>query len=234
MQGPTHLYALDFQRSSVHLFLNDRLIPNPLCIQPTSSIQYIVTVRDTLGCPKPAKDTVWVKVYPKIKADAGPRDTSVVEGEPLFLHATGASSYQWSPATWLNNPLIDAPVCLPKDNIQYIVTATSIAGCKGTDTIDVKLYRLKEDMYVPTAFSPNNDGNNDVLRPILLGMKELNYFRVYNRWGTLMFSTTEIGKGWDGNYGGKPQDPATFVWMAEGVTYKGAKRFKKGYAVLIR
>jgi len=215
-------------------FLSNSLIPNPMCLLPPGNIQYIVTIRDTLGCPKPVKDTVWVRVYQRIKADAGPRDTSVVEGEPLFLHATGAATYVWSPATWLNNPGVANPVSLPQNNIQYILTATSLAGCKGTDTIDIKLYKIDPDMYVPTAFTPNADGNNDVLRPILIGMKDLNFFRVYNRWGVLMFSTTEKGKGWDGRYGGKAQDPATFVWMAEGVTYKGQTRKKKGYAVLIR
>lgn len=89
-------------------------------------------------------------------------------------------------------------------------------------------------MYVPTAFTPNGDGNNDILRPILIGMKELRYFKVYNRFGNLLYSTTDIGKGWDGTYGGKGQDPATYVWYAEGVTYKGEVRFKKGYAILIR
>jgi gliding motility-associated-like protein len=89
-------------------------------------------------------------------------------------------------------------------------------------------------MYVPTAFTPNGDGNNDVLRPVLLGMKSLSYFRVYNRWGVLMFSTSEKNKGWDGRYNGKAQDPASFVWMAEGVNYKGEIRRKKGYAVLVR
>ncbi|HMK03569.1 MAG TPA: PKD domain-containing protein [Ferruginibacter sp.] len=215
-------------------FLNSSLIANPVCSLPTGNIRYIVTIRDTLGCPKPVKDTIWVRVYQRIKADAGPRDTSIVEGEPLFLHATGADSYVWSPSTWLNNPAIPNPVSLPQKNIQYILTATSLAGCVGTDTIDIKLYKLDPDIYVPNAFTPNGDNINDVLRPILIGMKDLNFFRVYNRWGVLMFSTTEKGKGWDGRYGGKAQDPANFVWMAEGVTYKGQLRRKKGNAVLIR
>jgi len=67
-----------------------------------------------------------------------------------------------------------------------------------------------------------------------VGIRVLNYFRVYNRFGNLLYSTGDIGKGWDGNYGGKGQDPATYVWMAEGVTYKGVTKFKKGYVVLIR
>jgi gliding motility-associated-like protein len=89
-------------------------------------------------------------------------------------------------------------------------------------------------MLVPTAFTPNGDGNNDIFKPILIGMKELRYFRVYNRFGQLLYSTGDIGKGWDGKFGGRGQDPATYVWMAEGITYKGEVKFKKGYVVLIR
>lgn len=215
-------------------FLNNSSIPNPVSIRPTANIRYIVTVRDNLGCPKPVKDTVWVRVYPAVVADAGPRDTTAVLGEPIFLKATGGVTYTWNPSTWLNNSNIQNPVSLPQNDIEYILTATNIAGCIGTDTILIKLYKIDPDMYVPNAFTPNGNGTNDVLRPILIGMKDLTYFRVYNRWGVLMFSTTEKGKGWNGRYNGKAQDPATYVWMAEGVTYKGEARRKKGYAVLIR
>ena len=215
-------------------FLNNSSIPNPVSVRPTANIRYIVTVRDNLGCPKPVKDTVWVRVYPTVIADAGPRDTTAVLGESVFLKATGGVTYTWNPSTWLNNSNIQNPVSLPQSDIEYILTASNIAGCIGTDTILIKLYKIDPDMYVPTAFTPNGNGTNDVLRPILIGMKDLNYFRVYNRWGVLMFSTTEKGSGWDGRYNGKAQDPATYVWMAEGVTYKGQTRRKKGYAVLIR
>ncbi len=215
-------------------FLNSTSTPSPVSIRPTANIRYIVTVRDVLGCPKPVKDTVWVHVYPKVVADAGPRDTTVVAGQPLFLNATGGSTYVWSPTTWLNDPNIHNPVSLPTSDIKYVVTVTTDHGCVGTDSIYVRLFNVGEDIYVPNAFTPNGDGNNDVLRPILLGMKELTYFRVYNRWGVLMFSTSEQGKGWDGRYNGKPQDPAAFVWVAEAVTYKGEIRKKKGSAILIR
>ena len=87
---------------------------------------------------------------------------------------------------------------------------------------------------MPTAFSPNNDGRNEILKPIALGMKRLNYFRVYNRAGRLLFSTTRIGEGWDGTYKGNPQDPANYVWMAQGETFKGEMITRKGNAVLVR
>lgn len=218
-------------------FLNNRFIQNPIAINPTASIRYIVTVTDTLGCPKPTKDTVLVRVYAKAVPDAGPRDTSVVEGQPLTLTVTGmpsGSSYLWSPVQWLSNFTGITTVATPLNTIEYVVEATSPQGCKGNDSVLVRVFKLDPDMYVPTAFTPNGDGLNDILRPILIGMKELRYFRVYNRFGQMLYATSDIGKGWDGKFGGRGQDPGTYVWMAEGITYKNQTRFKKGYAVLIR
>lgn len=216
------------------IFLNSATIANPVVQQPTRSIQYIVTVRDTLGCPVPVKDTILVTVIQALNVNAGPRDTSVVENEPLQLHGTGALTYTWSPSTWLSSTNIPNPVSNPQDSIRYILTGRDENGCIGVDSIDVYVFRVEEDMYVPTAFTPNGDGLNDVFKPILLGMKSLAYFRVYNRFGELMFSTSQVDHGWDGIYKGKPQDTGTFVWMAAGITYKGQLRKKKGYVVLIR
>ena len=217
-------------------FLDNRLIPSPRVINPFANIRYIVTVSDTLGCPKPVRDTVWVFVEPKLIVGARPRDTAVVDGEPLQItvNSMPGYNYSWSPTQWLNNSNTASPIAFPRDNVRYIVLVTSPAGCLAQDTVNVQLYKMPPDIYVPTAFTPNGDSRNDVLRPILLGMKELTYFRVYNRFGQLVYATSEIGKGWNGIFNGKAQDPATFVWYAQGVTYKGDIRKKKGYAVLIR
>ncbi|RYE12972.1 MAG: gliding motility-associated C-terminal domain-containing protein, partial [Sphingobacteriales bacterium] len=198
------------------LFLSNSNIANPVVQQPDRSLTYIVTVRDTLGCPTPVKDTILVNVIPALNVNAGPRDTSVVEDEPLQLLGTGAFTYTWTPGTWLSNTSIANPISNPQDTIQYILTGRDQNGCIGTDSINVYVFRVEEDMYVPTAFTPNGDGMNDDFKPILLGMKSLAYFRVYNRFGELMFSTTQVDHGWDGIYKGKPQDTATFVWMAAG------------------
>lgn len=215
-------------------FLTNNHIPNPVSVAPTASIAYVVYVRDTLGCPKPATDTVFVTVYQPIKANAGPRDTSVVLDEPLQLLATGSTNYLWTPSLWLNNPNIPNPIALPRNNIDYVVKVSNAAGCFGLDTIRVKVYFVDPSFYVPTAFTPNGDGRNDVFMPIALGIKSLDKFMVYNRWGQLMFSTTSIGQGWDGTFGGRPQDSATFVWVAEGTDYKNRKIKKKGTVILIR
>ena len=214
-------------------FLNNRLIPNPIAVNPTASIRYIVTVTDILGCPKPSRDTILVTVA-KITADAGPRDTSVVLDQPLLLQATGSTNYLWSPAQWLTNVGIANPVSLPQSDIEYIVRVSNNAGCFAYDSIRVHVFKVEPGFYVPTAFSPNGDGKNDVFRPILLGMKSLDLFRVYNRWGQLLYSGTDAERGWDGNFAGKGQDPATYVWYAEGTNYRNIKIKKKGYVVLIR
>ncbi|MGB4938074.1 MAG: PKD domain-containing protein [Ferruginibacter sp.] len=215
-------------------FLNDRFSANPTVTNPTANIQYIVNVRDTFGCPKPVKDTVWVYVAKPVIADAGPSDTTAVLGEPLFLHATGGDSYTWIPPLWLSDPSVQSPVALPQDDITYTVTATTAQGCVGTDRIRIKWYRMDPDLYVPTGFTPNGDLVNNVLRPILLGMRELHFFRVYNRNGQLVYSTTEKNAGWDGRFKGVGQDAGTYVWMAEGINYRGELRQKKGTTVLIR
>ena len=215
-------------------YLSDPSIANPRVLLPLRDIVYTVTVRDTLGCTKAIKDSMLLKVIPLLHVDAGPPDTTMVEGESMVLHATGASTYVWSPGTWLSATTIATPTTAPDDNITYLVIGMDQHGCIGKDSIKISLFRVDPDMYVPTAFTPNGDGLNDDIKPILLGMKSLNYFKVFNRFGEMMFYTTEKEKGWDGIYKGKPQDPATFVWMAEGVTYKGQKKTKKGYVVLIR
>lgn len=214
-------------------FLNTANIPNPVSVKPTASVRYIVAVRDVLGCPKPVYDTVIVNVA-VITADAGPRDTSIVLEQPLQLLATGSTNFSWSPVQWLNNPTIANPVALPEDNIEYVVRVSNSIGCSDTDTINVKLFKVKPDLFVPSAFSPNGDGNNDILKPLALGLKSVDAFSIYNRWGQLLFSTTQIGDGWDGTFGGATQSPGTYVWFAKGTDYKNNKLERKGTVVLIR
>ncbi len=214
-------------------FLTAGNIPNPISVRPTDNVRYIVTVRDVLGCPKPVKDTMFVNVA-KIIANAGPRDTVVVLGQPLQLNAGGSTNYSWTPSTWLNNPFISNPISNPQNNIEYVVRVSNSIGCFATDTILVKVYFVQPDLFVPNAFSPNGDGDNDIFRPIALGMKSMDLFRVYNRWGQMLFSGTGIGVGWDGRFAGRPQESATYVWYAEGVDYLNQKIKRKGTVILLR
>jgi len=214
-------------------FLTATNIPNPVSVKPTDNVRYIVTVRDVLGCPKPAKDTVFVFVA-KIKANAGTSDTSVVLGQPLQLGASGSINYSWTPTTWLDNPLIRNPISLPQNDITYTVRVSNNVGCFDDASIRVRVFRIKPDLLVPNAFSPNGDGNNDIFKPIPIGMKSVDIFRVYNRWGQMLYSGTGNGAGWDGTFAGKKQEMATYVWYAEGVDYLNNKLKRKGSVILMR
>ena len=214
-------------------YLTASNIANPKVIGLPSATQFKVVVSDTLGCIKTSIDSVIVSVDAIFQAYAG-RDTSVVINEPVALNGTGGVTYLWQPATWLSNPAIANPIATPKENITYQLTAISKGGCKAMDEIQINVYKIAPGFYVPSGFTPNNDGNNDVIRPILMGMRSLKLFRIYNRWGQLLFTTSEKGKGWDGTFKGSQQDPGTFVWMAEGVTYLGENLKKQGTVVLLR
>jgi gliding motility-associated-like protein len=214
-------------------YLTPSNIANPKVIGLSSATQFKVVVSDTLGCIKTSIDSVIVSVDAIFQAYAG-RDTSVVINEPVALNGTGGVTYLWQPATWLSNPTIANPIATPKENITYQLTAISKGGCKAMDEIQINVYKIAPGFYVPSGFTPNNDGNNDVIRPILMGMRSLKLFRIYNRWGQLLFTTSEKGKGWDGTFKGSQQDPGTFVWMAEGVTYLGENLKKQGTVVLLR
>ena len=214
-------------------YLTASNIANPKVIGLPSATQFKVVVSDTLGCIKTSIDSVIVSVDAIFQAYAG-RDTSVVINEPVALNGTGGITYLWQPATWLSNPTIANPIATPKENITYQLTAISKGGCKAMDEIQINVYKIAPGFYVPSGFTPNNDGNNDVIKPILMGMRSLKLFRIYNRWGQLLFTTSEKGKGWDGTFKGSQQDPGTFVWMAEGVTYLGENLKKQGTVVLLR
>lgn len=200
-------------------YLSDPNIANPIIVQPGSGVyQYVVAVRDTFGCPLPVFDSLKLTVI-RLIADAGPRDTSIVVNQILQLNATGSTNYSWSPNRWLNNPNIFNPKSKPEADIEYVVTVSNSIGCKDTDSILVKFYNLAAGFYVPNAFSPNKDGLNDLIRPMALGLKSLERFSIFNRWGQLMFTTNQIGAGWDGFFSGQKQEPGTYVWFAEGTVF---------------
>ncbi len=92
----------------------------------------------------------------------------------------------------------------------------------------------KIEIYVPTAFSPNGDNKNDYLRPILMGFKKVNYFRVYNRWGKLVFQMQTDKPGWDGKIFAVPQNTEAYVWIIEAIDVDGKIHLRQGSSVLVR
>jgi gliding motility-associated-like protein len=157
-----------------------------------------------------------------------------VANYPYRLSArTFGSTISWQPGTNLDNPATTSPVFKGANEQNYLVEIKTNTGCVTIDTQDVKIIKAVE-MYVPTAFSPNGDGRNELLRPTLMGVKELEFFRVYNRWGQLLFETKTKWDGWDGRVNGKPQASGVVVWEAQALGVDGKTYTEKGTAVLLR
>lgn len=208
----------------------------PQTVPLTTSTQYVLTVFDTRGCPKPGRDTVLVAVLPEINAFAG-RDTAVVAGQPVQFNASGGVAYQWVPSQDLSNPNIANPVATydgSYDNIRYKVLVSDEAGCTDSAFIAVRIFKTDPQVFVPTAFTPDGDGKNDFFKPIPVGMTRIEYFRVYNRWGQLVFSSTGDDKAWDGKIKGQLQASGTYAWLVKGSDYTGKEFFAKGTVTLIR
>lgn len=201
---------------------------------PRDTITYTVTVTDILGCPKPVFKKIEIAVVPPVKAFAG-YDTAIIMNQPLQLRASGSLNYSWSPSTGLNNPYIANPVATLQENITYRVKASTKEGCTGYDDIAVKVFRVAApDIFVPNAFTPNGDGRHDQIRPSPVGIKEFHYFRIYNRWGQLIYHSTIPTSGWTGIMNGKQMPTSTYAWEAKGIDYAGKAIIKRGTFVLIR
>lgn len=216
-------------------YLDNPTILNPVSSPPRTT-QYVLSSLDNQGCPKPGRDTVTITVLPRVRAFAG-RDTTVVVGQPLLFKGSGGVSYVWSPPSYLSNPNIANPVAVygsEVDSIRYQLTVSDAAGCVDSAFIKVTVFKTNPYVFVPTAFTPNNDGRNDVISPIAVGVQQINNFSIYNRWGQLVFTTTINGKGWDGRIGGVLQSNGVFVWMVNAVDYTGKTIFLKGTVALIR
>jgi gliding motility-associated-like protein len=221
---------------------NGIIAATPLVItaiaSPLATNDYILNVQNA-GCPNMLSDTFHIAVVPKIIVNIV-HDTAVVVNEPLQFNATSSDGtedvFLWSPPSYLNNPDIPDPIGVYGtgiDSINYIVRATDVGGCYGEAPVKVRVFKTLPDIFVPNAFTPGESTNN-IFRPIPVGIAKFQFFRVYNRWGQLVYSTSQTGVGWNGTFNGRPQDSGTFVWMAQGIDYTSRKIFRKGTVVLVR
>ncbi|RYF85452.1 MAG: gliding motility-associated C-terminal domain-containing protein [Chitinophagaceae bacterium] len=158
-----------------------------------------------------------------------------VSGVPYPLQARDfGASVLWNPATYLNSATNVRPLFQSTAKEQsYNIRIETETGCVTIDTLLVKTVPAA-DIMVPTAFTPNSDGRNDRLYPVLMGIKELRYFRVFNRWGQLLFETKNTYNGWDGRINGNQQATGVVVWVAEGVGSDNRVYQRRGTCVLIR
>jgi gliding motility-associated-like protein len=217
-------------------FLDNNSISNPVS-SPDYTITYTLSVIDANGCQSLITDDITIDVTPPITVYTFPVDTIVYSGDQFQILATSiATDYLWTPSVGLSNPNIANPIVTAGpvgDSVTYKITASTFAGCKGVGYVKVRVYK-GPDIYMPTGFTPNGDGKNDIFKPFTVGVDHLNYFKVFNRWGQELYTTKTLGAGWDGRLGGLPQTSGVYVWMVEGVTRDGRVVRKRGTVALIR
>jgi gliding motility-associated-like protein len=208
------------------------LIANPIA-NPVASQVYTLYSVDVNGC----LDTDYVSIFiaPNAIANAGP-DIEVYPGDVINLYAQGnCSYYTWAPSTFLNSTTISNPVASSISNsIQYVVTATTEFNCTTTDTITLN-YNSISNISVPNAFSPGNGtGPNDELKVLHNGTASIEYFRIFNRWGQMIFESTNIEKGWNGKFNDAPQPIGTYIYSVRAKDNTGKTLDKTGNFTLIR
>jgi gliding motility-associated-like protein len=182
------------------------------------------------GC---VSDTSYKTVNLRYNPAYAGADKIAAAGEAVQLNGTGGISYEWTPSTGLNNPLVQSPIATNTTNRNYRLKVTSVFGCNSWDDVLIKIY-LGPDIYVPTGFTPNGDGVNDILKVTLVGIKTYDGIKIYNRWGKLMYEGTNPEKGWDGIYKKQWADAEAYIFVTSGIDINGKKIVKKGTVVLVR
>jgi gliding motility-associated-like protein len=203
---------------------------------PGSSSQYIITA--TKGfCTQ--TDTVLVNVAPKIEVNVTP-DAVIEYNVPFQLIASSPqirdftkATFEWSPAIGLNNPFSPSPIAVLQEDQSYTVEILSEMGCVGTGQVRLAIKR-QENIVVPAAFSPNGDGKNEVLVPLVNDIESISYFRIYNRWGQVVFFTDQLNTGWNGYFKGSEPMTGTYLWEIRGKSNKGKVITKSGSVLLLR
>ncbi|WP_133054819.1 gliding motility-associated C-terminal domain-containing protein, partial [Niastella populi] len=212
-------------------------------VTPTAATTYTITsVSDALCTNSAINAAASVNI---LQPPPSIRYREVVTGvnTPTTLRArplTGNYAYKWTPATGLSKSDIMNPVFNYGQRMDYLIFIDDGSGCIIVDTQTVKVIARTQvneppNLWVPTAWSPHNkDGHNDFLYPFHVNIVELRYFRVFNRWGELVFETKTLDHGWDGIYKGVQQVMDTYTWTVEAVGNDGTVFKKAGNAMLLR
>ncbi len=208
-----------------------------ISLSPAYTTEYTVRIDYSYGC---IWDTSFTVDVSKVVADAGPDrfvsdGTKTVLGGPFTSESTGNFAYRWSPAAFLSDPNITNPIARPAYTITYYLEVTGLndtLGCTARDT--VRLYVGCGELTLPNAFVPEGINGNNTFGLMNRQIIKLNYFRIYDRWGNMVFTTTDPAKQWDGKINGEFPPSGVFVWEADGFCITGERVHKQGNVTLLR
>ncbi|PKP01290.1 MAG: hypothetical protein CVU11_15700, partial [Bacteroidetes bacterium HGW-Bacteroidetes-6] len=198
-------------------------------VSPSVNQYYYVTVSNG---PCSDVDSVFVTVNPLPVADAG-NDTTIYLGTSVNLLGTGGLLYSWTPPDGLSCTDCSNPVATPDQTTLYTLVVTDANGCSSSDDVLITVEYNCGDVFVPTAFSPNADGYNDVF--VVRGnCIETITFKIFDRWGEKVYETTIPGEGWDGEFQGQPVNGGVYSYYYSGTLITGDIITGKGNVTLIR
>jgi gliding motility-associated-like protein len=205
---------------------------DPTITPPSTAYNtYHVVRQDAYGCLDSA--TIRVTVLPRPTVSILNGDSIKIKYlQEVNLIATGGYIYNWTPVWGTSNPNVPNMIVSPAEPTMYYVYSLNEAGCRAVDSIYIDV-DYQDNIFVPNAFSPNGDGNNDVFKIANLTFQNVQEFKVLNRWGQEIFSAND-NRGWNGTYKGKPQDPATFFYLIRVAYPDGTTRTLKGDVILVR
>jgi gliding motility-associated-like protein len=217
------------------------LVPNPVATPPFT-ISYTANVTNVV-CPY-ATSSVTINVIPEVPVTATAVPTLILQNSQSNISAQfqgpGTVNYTWAPPDDLDCPTCQNTIAHPMVTTTYTVTVDyTVAGvtCTTIDTVTIKVIDKCDPaqlLYIPNTFTPNDDGVNDIFKIRSFVIDELHYFRIYNRWGELMFETKDVNQGWDGTFRGQKLNSGVYVYTAEVVCVNGDVVFLKGNITLLR
>lgn len=196
-------------------FYNTRLVP-PITYT-TAGVATVSLATKAIGCENYTDSVLHSVQINKPVSGFNYKPITVPQGTAQFVNVRGGigNVYNWRPQVHLSNYNSRYTQFFANgDDVLYYIDITDNHTCITTDTLLMQVLK-KPGYYLPTAFTPNGDGLNDIAVPHLVGMKGLKSFSVYNRWGNRIFYTNRAEHGWDGRFNGIMQDIAVYVWVLE-------------------
>ncbi|MEO6166965.1 MAG: gliding motility-associated C-terminal domain-containing protein, partial [Chitinophagales bacterium] len=191
--------------------LNDAESPAPVAT-PIETTTYTVMISDGICYADTLQVTVFVSI-PFI--DAG-SDATITSGASFqFIVTASQGTYAWTPSENLTCPDCLNPAAAPVVTTTYTVSVTDSLGCMATDEVTLGVGCDLESVFIPNAFTPDKNGHNDVLFVRSTGLIDVTYFRIFDRWGKMIFESNDIGQGWDGTYKDQLMPPGVYLYTMQ-------------------
>ncbi|TVR78529.1 MAG: hypothetical protein EA412_08830 [Chitinophagaceae bacterium] len=198
---------------------------------------YFLTVTDDNGCEVSGSAFIDQPDPPQISVSSS--NTDLFFGQSTSLQTTIIEglipplTYHWEPGDGLSCVSCPNPVATPLETTTYLVEVTDANNCKSTDEITIEVNPFDKRIYVPNIFSPNGDGVNDVFQVYGLGIRNIE-LRVFDRWGGLLYETSDINSGWDGTFNGRNMEQGVYIYYVKFIFLNGDVTDKKGSVTLVR